>query len=279
MFQSRSLQERHDVQGGPPGQPNRFQQRPPRGEIGFQQRPIQARGQIGDGRASKTGHNGAGRSRASRNSDASESRRRKGGAKSGSGKDRRGTHNEEPLTTEEQQYLQEKEEQESQKALEYAPMEFGRETLAGTWPATASDELGTSEMLRERLLMARKYLDREFISWGSREQKADVMALVEKLKAVREAKFTDGDEEKSREATLASGNGDQQIHALMQKILGGKYGKFKEGKCEVLSLVQRYAHRNDSYYPPDETALLEKVRSLLTNRKPNRGGGGKEVDA
>ena len=236
------------------------------------------RGPIGDGRASKPGYKGAGGSRVSRNSDASESRLRQRGAKSGSGQGRRSDRKEEPWTHEEQQYLQDQESK-SQKVLEYTPMEFGRETLAGTWPATASDELGTSEMFRERLLLARKYLARDFISWGSREQKADVMALVEKLKAVREPKPTDGDEEKLKESTLVSENGNQQVQALMEKFLGGNYEKFNHGRGEPLSHVERYAHRNDSYYPPDEKALMEKVRSLLPNRKPDKGGGKNEVDA
>ena len=275
IFQSRDPQGKHDVQGGSPGQLNGFQQRVPRGEIGFQQRPIQARGPIGDGRASSFGRNGAGRSRVSRNSDASESRRRQRGGKSGPGKDRRRIRDEEPWTHEEQQYLQDKE-LESQKALEYAPKEFGRETLTETWPATASDELGTSEMLRERLLMARRYLDRDFISWGSREQKADVMALAEKLKAVREAKPTDGVQETSREPTLVS---DQKVQALMEKLFRGAYGKIKRGRCEILTHVERHALRNDSYYPLDEEVLLEKVKSLLPNRKLDKGGGKNKVEA
>ena len=278
IFQSKNLQGEHDVQGGPPGQLYRFQQRAPRGEFGFQQRPFQARGPIGDGRASNLGRNGAGRSRVSRNSDASESRRQQRGGKSGFSRDRRRNRDEEPWTIEEQQYLQDKE-LESQKSLEYAPMEFVRETLTGTWPATASDELSTSEMLRGRLLLARRYLDREFISWGSREQKADVMALAEKLKGVREAKPTDGDEATSRESTLVSGNGDQQVQALMEKLFRGAYGKIKKGRCEVLTHVERHALRNDSYYPPDEKVLLEKVKNLLPNRKLDKGSGKNKVEA
>ena len=268
IFQSRDPQGKYGVQGGPPGQLNRF---------GFQQRPLQARGPIGDRRAANLGRNGAGRSRASRNSDASESRRRPRGSKSG-GKDRRRNRDEEPWTIEEQQYLQGKE-LESQKAPEYTPMEFARETLTETWPATASDELSTSEMLRERLLLARRYLDRDFISWGSREQKADVMALAEKLKAVRETKPTDGDDETSRESTSVSGNGDQQVQALMEKLFRGTYGKIKRGRCEVLTHVERHALRNDSYYPPDEKVLLEKVKSLLPNRKLDKGDGKEKVQA
>ena len=278
IFQSRDPQGKHDVQGGPPGQLNRFQQRAPTEETGFQQRPIQARGPIGNGRASNFGYNGAGRSRASRNSDASESRRRKRGAQSGSGNARRGNREEEPLTNEERQYLQDKE-LESQKALEYTPMEFGRETLTETWPATASDDLGIIEMLRERLLLARRYLDGDFISWGSRDQKADVMALAEKLKAVREAKPTDGGDETSRESTSVSGNGDQQVQALMEKFFKGAYGKIKPGRCEILTHVERHALRNDSYYPPDEKMLLEKVKNLLPNPKLVKGGGKNKVEA
>lgn len=154
-------------------------------------------------------------------------------------------------------------------------MELSRETLAGLGPATASDEWGMSEMLGERLLLARKHLDREFIQWDSKEQKADVMAVVEKLKASRRIKPTERDKET---ATTASGKGDQQAQALMQKLFGGSYDKFKRlGEKDILGHVERYVHRNDSYYPEDEKSLLETVRSILPVEQASKAGrGGKK---
>lgn len=141
-------------------------------------------------------------------------------------------------------------------------------------PATASDEWGMSEILGERLLLARKHLDREFIQWDSKEQKADVMAVVEKLKAFQKPNPTEGD------TTTASGKGDQQAQALMQKLFGGNYDKFKRlGEKDILGHVERYVHRNDSYYPDDEKSLLETVRRILPAEQASKAarGGKKEV--
>lgn len=144
-------------------------------------------------------------------------------------------------------------------------------------PATASDEWGMSEMFGERLLLARKLLDREFIQWDSKEQKADVMAVAEKLKAYRKTNPTEGDKANT---TMASGKGDQQAQALMQKLFGGNYDKFKRlGEKDVLGHVERYVHRNDSYYPDDEKSLLETVRSILPAEQASKAArnGKKEV--
>lgn len=299
-------------QSGPLGDMNRFQQRFPGGENGFQQRhlrkapsrytgiqgaekdgqapqtrftraPIsfQARTPKGEGRAPISGRSRTGRSRAPRDSDGSEPRRRQRGVRDGFGRGGGSGAGQEEWTEEEQQYLKEKAERKSQKLLAYEPVEFGRETFTGMGPAFASDEWSMSEMLRERLLLARRHLDMEFIQWDSKEQKADVMAVVEKLKAVRGAKPTDGYDEKAMETTLVSGNGDQQAQALMQKLFGGSYDKFKRvKKKDVFGHVERYVHRNDSYYPDDEKSLLEKVKSILpANRAPSVASGRKEVNA
>lgn len=242
----------------------------------------QTRTPRGEGRAVQPGRSRGSRSRPSQYSDQSEPRRRKRGARGDSDRRDDSGPEKEIWTEEEQQYLNEKAKRKSPKAVEYEPVEFGREMFIGMGPATASDEWGMSEMLGERLLLARKYLDREFIQWDSREQKADVMAVVEKLKAVRGPKATIGDEKKANEATLVSGDGDQQAQALMQKLFGGSYDKFKRlGEKDVLGHVERYVHRNDSYFPVDEKSLLEKVRSILpAEQASNAGRGGmKEVKA
>lgn len=308
IFPLRNMQDKNGIQSRSLGDRNTFQRRSPVGNNGSQQaspRDESARDngyqdgetarqsfQIrfpksgtsfqngpsrGEGRSPIPGRSRAGRSRASRDSDVSESRRRKRGAEDSFNRGGRKGPAQKVWTEEEQQYLKEKAKQESQKSLEYEPADLSRETFTGMGPATASDEWGMSEMLGERLLLARKHLDREFIQWDSKEQKADVMAVVEKLKAVRAAKPTDGDEQIAQRATSTSGNGDQQAQALMQKLLGGSYDKFKRsGEKDVLGLVERYVHRNDSYYPDDEKSLLKKVRSILPAEqisKAARSGG------
>lgn len=281
---------------------NGSQQRPPRDESArytgikggenpgqaFQTRfrkdqtSFQARTPTGDKRSPRLGRSRAGGGRASRNSDDSDSRRRKRGSEDGSNSNDRRGPKQEDWTEEEQQYLKERAERKSQKPAAYEPVEFGPDTFTGMVPATASDERGMSEMLGERLVLAKKFMDQEFIQWDSKEQRADVMALVEKLKAVREGRKANGNEEKAEEASSKSGDGDQQAQALMQKLFAGEYAKFKRlGESDVLGHVERYVHRNDSFYPEDEKSLLEKVRSMLPAEQASKFGreARKEVKA
>ena len=177
-------------------------------------------------------------------------------------------------TAEEQQYLEQKKERESEsKAQVYEPEKLSQEIFAGTAPATASNELGLNEMLGERLLLAKKYLDREFIQWESKEQKADVMAVVEKLKAVRGGGKPNGHMKKTESASPNPANGDEQSQSLMQKLIAGQYAEFRKlGENDILGHVERHVHRNDSFYPEDEKSLLEKVRSIMpAGRAPKVG--------
>ena len=168
------------------------------------------------------------------------------------------------MTEEERQYIQERKEKKKQKPLAYEPVSFSRDKFSGMGPAFASDEWGMSEILGERLLLARKYLDREFIQWDSKEQKADVMAVVEKLKAARKP---------VNKAETGSEKGDRPAENLMQKLLAGEYGKFKRpGETDVLGQVEQYVHRNDSFFPDDERSLLEKVRSILPAQQSSQLG-------
>ena len=307
IFQPGSLQGDNGGHNQSPRYMNNFQKRSPSGGNGFQQRPSQeglfrytdtqgvekaglasrprfTRDQTGpqtriprgEGRPQRSGRSRGGLSQASRDSDDSEPRRRRRGVEAGNNRGDRSGRAQKTWTEEEKQYLKEKAER-SQRSLEYEPMELSKETLAGMGPATASDEWGMSEMLGERLLLARKHLDREFIQWDSKEQKADVMVVVEKLKASRRTKPTEGDK---KMATTASGNGDQQTQALMQKLFGGSYDKFKRlEEKDTLGHVERYVHRNDSYYPDDEKSLLETVRRILPVEQASKAarGGKKEI--
>lgn len=296
IFQSRNPQGGNSVQGHALQGIDNFQQRPPRRENNFQQRPPQQESarytdtqgprtssqayQTGftrdrtsfqtqrttrdEGSPSQIRRTPVGRPRASRDSDDSEPRRRKPRAETGFGGDNRRGAREQTWTEEELQYLKEKAERKSPKAFKYEPLEFSRETFTGMGPATASDEWGMSEMLGERLLLARKYLDREFIQWDSKEQKADVMAVVEKLEAVRRGEKPIVDADIAETASPTSGNADKQAEAVMQKLIAGEYAKFKSlGGKDVLGHVERHVHRNDSFYFKDEKSLLEKVRSII----------------
>ena len=310
IFQPGNLQGGNGGQNQPPRNMNSFQERTSRAKNGFQhqyseliplgrdfaqgaqraqragqasqarftkdQNSFKTRISGGEGRPQRSGRSRGGPSQASRDSDDSEPRRRRRGLEVGTNRGDRSGRAQKTWTEEEKQYLKEKAER-SQRPLEYEPVEQSRDTLTGMGPATASDEWSMSEMLGERLVLARKHLDREFIQWDSKEQKADVMAVVEKLKAFRESNPTEGDKTIT---TTASGKGDQQAQALMQKLFGGNYDKFKRlGEKDILGHVERYVHRNDSYYPDDEKSLLETVRSILPAEQASKAArdGKKEV--
>lgn len=292
VLQSRTPQGENGAQIYPSGGTNDFQQRSTRtqraenadqaSQTGFPRGPVSFQaGTLGNkARTPQAGRNRGGRPRTSQDSDDAEPRRRKRGASGGSDRTGRRAPDKIEWTEEEQQYLKEKAKRKSPQALDFEPAKFSRETFTGVGPATASDEWGMSEMLRERMLLAKKYLDREFIQWDSKEQKADVMAMVEKFKATQGTEPTNGSEERAETV----GHGDQQAQALMQKLFGGNYEKFKRPQeKDVVGNVETYVHRNDSYYPDDEKSLLRKVRSIVPVEQASRiakgGSGRKDVKA
>ena len=219
----------------------------------------------GDARLVQSRRSRTGRPRSDRNRDDAEPRRRNRDAKRGIGENNRRGPQEEPMTGEERQYLKEKSEQESPKDITFEPMEFSRETFSGMGSATASDEWGMSELLGEKLLLARKYLDREFIQWDNKEQKADVMAVAKKLRAVSAEGKSDN---QAKKASPTSGDGDEQAQALMQKLFAGEYAEFEKLVTnDVLGHVERNVHRNETFYPDDEKSLLAKVKSIMPAKR------------
>lgn len=111
-----------------------------------------------------------------------------------------------------------------------------------------------SEVLGGRLLLARRLLDGEHVEWHSKEQKADVITLVERLK----------DEKKRTTSSSPSAEAEHQTQSLMQKLLGGRYEFTKpQQEKDILGHVARHTDRNESYFPMDQQSLLEKVRSLM----------------
>ena len=237
----------------------------PKGHSSFQKQ--------GEGRPPQLGRSQAGRSRSARTRNDGRPRRRNRDAENGIGENDRRRHQREPLTEEEQKYMKEKTERKSPKDIKFEPVEFSRETFNGMGSTTGSDEWGMSELLGGQLVLARKYLDREFIQWDSKQHKADVMAVAEKLRAVRTEGKTNGEGKKAKKDSPMSGNGDQQAQALMQKLLAGEYAMFKRlGARDVLGHVERQVHRNETFYPDDEKSLLEKVKSIMPAERASNTG-------
>ena len=216
-----------------------------------------------------------GRPRASRDEEGGEPRRRKRDTKSDTRIGPRGRRTENVWSEEEQDYFKQKEEKEWDRPTDYDPVEVNPETFSGVRPASVASQRGMSEILGERLMLAKRYIQREYIEWQSKEQKADVLILVERLKKeVRESEESKGVDEPSQKPQPEERGNENPIHpsdeteqktqALMQKLFGGNYEftGFREGK-DVLGNVARQVERNKSYYPLDQRSLIEKVTSLM----------------
>ena len=263
IFQSRNPPSGNGVQSHRASETDDFQQPFVRSKNGSQQRPHQEVLPIdktgptmrSEGHPRQSGRSRISRSRAIGDGDDSAPRRRKRGLEQRSDDRNVNGPQVEKWTAEELQYLEDKKQLKLQlKFRGYEPGQPSHGVFTGVTPTIVSDELGVSETLGERLLLARKYLGHKFIQWDSKEQKADVMAVVEKLEAVE--------------------GGDEQAESLMQKLIAGEYAKFKKlEQKDVLGDVERHVHRNDSFYPDDEKSLLDKVRSIMpAERAPKVGG-------
>ncbi|KAL2058246.1 hypothetical protein ABVK25_001864 [Lepraria finkii] len=230
--QNSSIQER-----APPRRPNDFQARTPRSDS--QRVPREGR---------------SARPRPPRDSEDGEyTRRRRGGGGGGGG-------HVNIWNDEEAEYMKQMKKREAAQTTEFNPHNAPLKGLIGYSPAIASGKLGISQILEESLALAKKHFAGEFIQWDSKEQQADVMALVEALKAGKAGKYNEGKEQENDEISKIK----QQTDALLEKLWTGKYELTRpQMEKDILGHVARQTDRNESYYPEDEKSLLEKVRSIL----------------
>ncbi|KAK4690297.1 hypothetical protein P7C71_g6461, partial [Lecanoromycetidae sp. Uapishka_2] len=209
----------------------------------------------------------AGRPRAARDGDETERRPRKGrnsrvgGSSGGNDRDDGRRPNLPIWNEEEEEYFAQKRKAEAPQSLPFEPGNITPETYSGAGPPIASSAFGMSEMLGERLLLAKKYLEKAFIQWDSKEQKADVMTLVARLGTVQGQENND---QNNKKGEIIPPKTAKQTEELMQKLFGGKYEMVKprQGK-DILGNVAMHIDRNESYFPDDQRILLEKVRSIL----------------
>jgi len=178
---------------------------------------------------------------------------------------------------EERAYLVQREEMLRPKHIAFEPKEMSREDLQATGPGVVSGEYGMREMLGQRLALAQKVMRKEVVQWTSREQRADVLALVERLEASTheedEVAGRDGEADDVSAKSSSGNNGaatdapTDEVGQVMQKLFGGSYAMARpRGAGDVLGHVARQAGMNDSYYPDDEDSLLKKVKGLVAGR-------------
>ena len=236
--------------------------RRPRTENGIQKRAPQ----FGADRPPRQARGGDGANRRTPRAKGSQARR---GGGAGRGRSDRGP----PVnvwTAEEKDYFEEKRESEAAKLRNFDP-KLSQADLNNVRPAVVSGPRGMGALLGDRLLLARRFLNNEFIIWESKEQKADVMTLAEILKAERQPKSTQEGAEES--PTLSETQA--QTDALMQKLWGGKYELVRPTQeKDIIGHVARQTDRNESYFPEDEKTLLQKIRSLLPAEQARNVGKG-----
>ena len=231
----------------PPRRPNNFQARTPRSD---------------SQRAPRGGR--PARPRPPRDSEDGEyTRRRRGGGagrRGGGGGNSGGGGHVNIWNDEEAEYMKQMKERETAQTTEFNPHNAPLKGLIDYIPAIVSGKLGISQILEDSLALAKQQFAGEFIQWDSKEQQADVMTLVEALKAGKAGKYNEGKEQENDEISKAK----QQTDALLEKLWTGKYKMTRPQKeKDILGHVARQTDRNESYYPEDEKSLLEKVRSIL----------------
>lgn len=229
-----------------------------RRQSGTNDRPV--RENVPSGRGSRVRRGGAqgsggGRPRVSRKGGDGEPQSRKRNKEASRGNDfGRKISAEETYNEDERRYMKEETEKKSTKSTHFEPKVISPETFSGLGPALGSGEQGISEILGAKIHLAQRILEGEYVEWYSKEQKADVMTIVNVMKRKR----------KSDAASSPSTEAEHQTQGLLQKLLGGRYEVTKpQQDKDILGHVARHADRNESYYPTDQQSLLEKVRSIM----------------
>jgi hypothetical protein len=164
--------------------------------------------------------------------------------------------------------MKQKSEEKAVRSAAFNPHDVPEQGLTEYIPAIMSGEQGISQILEERLTLAKKHLEGKFIHWDSKEQQADVMTLVEALKA--EMTGTNGESKENEKEEVSKTK--QEADALLEKLWMGKYELARPTKeKDVLGHVARQTDRNESYFPKDEKSLLKTLRSILPADAGRRG--------
>ena len=140
------------------------------------------------------------------------------------------------------------------------PKVESREAMMMTGPGIVSGEDGAREMLAEKLTLARKVLNGGFHQWKSREERDDVMILVQRLKHANPEELVKG----KRDRPV---RGKEEVERLTGELLGkmvqGEYHMARSKDGDIIRQVEMAVNANKSYFPADERRIVEEVRKLL----------------
>lgn len=171
----------------------------------------------------------------------------------------------ESMDEHENRYRMQREEMLAPKAVAFEPEHMQRESLQATRPAIVSGQLGMREILGQRLDLARKVIRKDMMQWDSKEEKADVLAIVEQCETLQtNAKGALESAEIGHNRSVIPVEPTDHVEQVMQKLFGGSYHIAKpSGQKDILGHVARLAGRNETYFPDDGKSLLAKVKSLV----------------
>ena len=210
------------------------------------------------------------RPRASGSDKDGEPRRRKRDKQTFGGSSFSDSKDKEPVwNAEEDEYLEQKRKGNTVQIVDFQPGDVTQDTFSGVRPAVVSGEWGMSELVGERLILAKKHLAGEYIQWESKEQRADVLTLVERLNGINNKATNDGEGGEQSPPTEA----EQHTQTLLGKLLGGKYifSQPPQGR-DILGHVARHTDRNETYFPDDQRSLLEKIKTLMPQHNTRTSG-------
>ncbi|KAI4124770.1 MAG: hypothetical protein LQ347_005603 [Umbilicaria vellea] len=166
----------------------------------------------------------------------------------------------------------------------YQIQDLTQELLVRGGPAVAVGEFGMAETVEERLrLLAKKsameglagrvdiirrVMAGEFVRFENEQEKEEVLAEAERIsKRDAELKSEETGEIVESDWTEFVGLEEAERKAVVESMLKGEYAIEADGAEGIMAHLMRNASRNETYLPKDGSALLEKVRSLLSTQK------------
>lgn len=205
------------------------------------------------------------------------------------------TNNNIEYTEAEKEYMRRRHARSYTQDKPYQIQDLTQELLVGGGPALAVGEFGMAETVEERLrLLAKKsvmegmagrgavirrVMAGHFVRFENEQEKEEVLAEAERIsKLEAELKSEEKGEIVESKWTEFVCLEEAEKKAVVESRLKGQYTIEAEGAEGILAHLMRNASRNETYLPKDGSALLEKVRTLLSTPKTRPAAKPKAVN-
>ena len=165
-------------------------------------------------------------------------------------------------------------------SLPYAPKDLDLNELRADWPDTIASPIGAVEILEQKLqqlarriphgyqapeMIAEHYQRGNLTRFESVEEREKVLEHARKLAKDRGDALTDRKGEAVSPADMAFADlaGAAEKAELTQTIVRGMYPELEKEQRPFLDSVAQILRNNSTYHGPEQTRLMDKVRSLL----------------